>query len=307
MWCRWKGGSKEYAGQVAEVRGDQIFVHYDDGDRELTTPSLCRKDEEASRTVADFPVGARVHCHWKGGPTEYPGTVAAVEGDRLFVHYDDGDQERILPSLCRAAGAAEPGATLYEIVSSSNPGGGNAYQGQVAVRKQGDVFDLHWTIQSTPPYRGVGIQEGNVLAVGWGTGSGHGVVVYRIQGGTLRGRWASPATQGRVGTEDLQGPPGLKGTYQIVASQSPIGGGSYTGTVTIEPTGDTYRLQWQLPRESYGGVGIRRGDVLAVGWGSGKGAGVVAYTVRPDGYDGVWATPGGQRLGTEVLKRKAVR
>lgn len=306
--CRWKNGPTEYAGQVAEVRGEQVFIQYDDGDQELTSPSLCRKDAGTGGSVADFAVGTRVRCQWKGRPTEYPGRVAAIEGDRLFIHYDDGDEERILPSLCRVEGTAAAVATdaqLFDIASSSNPGGGSAYQGQVAIRKNGDVFDLRWSINNAPAYSGIGIREGNILGVGWGVGDNFGVVVYRVQGGSLRGRWASAGTQGQIGTEDLQGPAGLRGTYNIVASHSPIGGKSYTGTVTIQPTGETYTLQWNLPRESYGGVGIKRGDLLVVGWGAGKGAGVVAYTGKGDDFDGVWATPGGTQLGTEVLRHNS--
>lgn len=304
--CRWKGGDTEYAGHVAEARDGQVFIKYDDGDEELTSPSLCRKDAGPGHTLASFPVGARVRCQWKGQPTEYAGTVAAVEGDRLFVKYDDGDEERTVPSLCRpeSAAATVDGATVFDIISSSNPGGGNAYRGQLAMKKSGDVFELRWTIDRTPAYSGLGIEEGSELGVGWGTGNGHGIVVYRIQGGTLRGRWASPGTQGQIGTEDLRGPPGLNGTYTIVASQSPIGGKPYTGTVTIQPTGDTYSLRWQLPNESYNGVGIKRGNALFVGWGTGNDAGIVVYTRRGSDLDGVWATPGGTQLGTEVLKKR---
>ena len=303
--CRWKGGNTEYAGHIAEVRGDQLFIKYDDGDEELTTPALCRKDGGSGYSLADFPVGARVRCQWKGRPTEYPGTVAAIESNQLLIKYDDGDEEHTVPSLCRPADSAATvgGGTVFDIASSSNPGGGKPYGGQVALSKTGEVFQLRWSIDNTPPYTGVGIEEGNVLGVGWGVGSNQGIVVYRIQGGTLRGRWASSATRGHVGTEDLQGPPGLNGTYKIVASQSPVGGKSYTGTVTIQPTGDTYSLRWQLANESYAGVGIKRGNVLFVGWGAGKGSGVVVYTRRGDDLDGVWASPGGTQLGTEVLER----
>ncbi len=94
----------------------------------------------------------------------------------------------------------------------------------------------------------------------------------------------------------------LRGTYQIVAARSPVSGKSYQGTVSITPTGDTYQLQWKLPRESYGGVGIRRGNKLVVGWGARQGSGVVAYTRHGPDLDGVWSTAGGNKLGTEVLR-----
>ena len=303
--CRWKGGATEYTGKVAEVRGDRLFIQYDDGDQELIDPTLCRKDPGSGLGVASFPVGSRVLCRWKGQPKEYPGSVASIENDRLHIHYDDGDTEHVDPSLCRADNSpAPPPAQIHDIVTSSNPGGGSSYRGQLAIRQVGETSELRWTIEDSAPYAGIGLSEGNLLGAGWSMGSGHGVVVYRIQGGSLRGRWAASSTPGQVGTEDLQGPPNLKGTYQIVASSSP-GGGSYTGSVTITPTGSTYALEWNLTRESYKGVGIRRGNVLVVGWGPGQGAGVVVYEKKGDGLDGVWATAGGTQLGSEVLKTRS--
>ena len=312
--CHWKGGAKEYRGKVAEVRGDRIFIQYDDGDQELIAPQLCQPDAGSGLAVSAFKPGDRVRCFWKGGPTEYPGKIASIQDGNLSIHYDDGDQETTTPSLCRHdQGGPTPvivtgtGGGLsggYSILSASNPGGGRAYTGQVGISKGAEAYTLQWSIPGTPPYGGVGIEVDSVLGVGWGTqGEDYGVVVYRVQGGSLRGTWASSSTGGRVGAEDLQGPAGLNGDYRIVRSQSP-GGGTYTGTVRIAPSGDTFTLQWTLPRESYGGVGILRGNLLVVGWGAGRGAGVVAYTKAGKRLDGVWATPGGTQLGSELLERK---
>jgi hypothetical protein len=255
-----------------------------------------------------------VRCFWKGGPTEYPGVVASIEDANLVIHYDDGDQEKTTPSRCRPdQGGSTPvsvsgtGGGLsgeYAILSSSQPGGGKPYTGQVGISKTAEAYTLQWAIPGMAPYGGVGIEVDNVLGVGWGMqGQAYGVVVYRVQGGNLRGTWASSSTSGRVGVEDLQGPAGLNGDYRIVRSQTP-GGGTYTGTVHIAPTGNTYALQWTLPRETYGGLGVRRGNLLVVGWGGRQGAGVVAYSKAGRKLDGVWAAPGGTQLGTEVLEHK---
>lgn len=40
--CRWKGGPYYYPGRVARQEGENIFVHYDDGDKERTTISFVR-------------------------------------------------------------------------------------------------------------------------------------------------------------------------------------------------------------------------------------------------------------------------
>jgi hypothetical protein len=140
-----------------------------------------------------------------------------------------------------------------------------------------------------------------VLAVGWSPGGSPGVVVYRVSGGQLAGKWAA-GSSGAPGTENLSGPPGLSGGYQITSAQNPKGG-SYTGNVSIGRNGDTYALSWTLPNESYTGVGILRGQVLAVGWGGG-GTGVVSYQVNGTRLDGVWADARGGALGSEVLEKR---
>ena len=141
-----------------------------------------------------------------------------------------------------------------------------------------------------------------MLAVGWGFGSGSGVVAYRVNGGQLAGRWASLGAGGAPGIEELSGPPGVSGTYQIVRGANPQGG-SYTGSVAISRNGDTYSMAWTLPRESYSGVAILRNNILAVGWGGG-GTGVVAYEIKGNRLEGTWSDPRGGALGSEVLERR---
>lgn len=207
-------------------------------------------------------------------------------------------------------GAPPPSTTLgdlsgeYTITSASNPGGASGYQGTVRIAKEGDVYQLVWSVGNTA-YRGVGIPIDHTLAVGWGMGSKFGVAVYRVSGGKLQGRWATSGSGPRSGVEELEGPEGLKGTYRIVTGKPPEGSGSYTGTVSITPSGETYTVTWTLPAVAYNGVGIRRGDLFIVGWGEeGKGAGVVSYEGNGSELSGKWAAPGGTQLGTEVLTRR---
>lgn len=40
--CNWKNQGKYYPGAIAQKNGDQIFVNYDDGDREQTVIGRCR-------------------------------------------------------------------------------------------------------------------------------------------------------------------------------------------------------------------------------------------------------------------------
>ena len=202
-----------------------------------------------------------------------------------------------------AGQAADPSGT-YAVTSSTNPGGAPGYTGSIKITRAGDVHDVTWTIPNTPPYTGVAVLSGSILGVGWGLGSRYGVAVYTVSGGHLSGRWATKGSGERAGSETLDGPAGLSGTYKITSGAAPDGKG-YTGTVSITPTGETYAVKWALATESYGGVGIKQGDTLVVGWGDvGKDAGVVSYQVSGSVLNGKWATPGGTKLGTELLGKR---
>lgn len=210
------------------------------------------------------------------------------------------------PGTAAAPRAASGAATLqgsYKIVSASNPGGGGGYTGTVTIAKQGELYSVGWNLLNNPPYKGVGLVSGDLLGVGWGLGSAYGVAVYTVAGGTLTGKWATSATKEKAGTETLTGPEGLNGTYKITAAKGPDGGAAYTGTATIKPTGAVYSVTWNLPADSYSGVGILEGNVFSVGWGvAGAGAGAVAYRLG-DKLDGKWAQPQGTQIGTEVLSK----
>ncbi|MEZ4221165.1 MAG: hypothetical protein R3B13_09555 [Polyangiaceae bacterium] len=202
-----------------------------------------------------------------------------------------------------AAAAAGDLAGSYKIASASNPGGGSSYQGSVDIAKVGTAYKLDWKLAGQPGYTGVGLVEGNVLGVGWGTGSSYGVVVYQVDGGTLKGRWAMSDASKGIGTEMATGPEGLSGNYDVSGS-SPQGGSGYKGTLQITPTGPTYKVAWRLTSgESYTGVGILQGKTLVVGWGIGGSAGVVLYNSSGTTLDGKWAQPDNSALGTEKLSR----
>lgn len=203
-------------------------------------------------------------------------------------------------------GAAAPAdfAGSYTIASASNPGGAGSYNGAVNINRKGEVHSLTWLITNSPGYSGVALAEGNTLGVGWGMGKKYGVVVYRVQPGKLVGRWATAESGPVPGSEELAGSPNLEGSYTIVSGKNP-NGGSYSGTVSITPNGDTYTVQWVLQgSEGYTGVGIREGDLFIVGWGeAGKGAGVVSYVKNGNSLVGKWAAPGNRALGKETLSK----
>ncbi len=190
----------------------------------------------------------------------------------------------------------------FTVAESANPGGGS-YEGQTIISRRGDVWDVEWQLSNTPPYSGVGVRHGDVLGIGWGLGADYGVAVYDLKGTRLEGTWATKGSGDAPGTEVLEGPEGLDGVYDIVESTSPGGGKGYSGKVEIHPHGDVFDVTWTVGKSSYSGVGIKKADLLVVGWGdAGKGAGVVLYVKGDKKLDGVWSGPGETKVGKEVLE-----
>jgi hypothetical protein len=94
-----------YPARVAAILdGTYVAVEYDDGDKAELLPVQARK--------LDLRVGDRVFARWQQGPEYFPGRIAEKSGDKIHVHYDDGEKEwsnvrlvRVLPQdLVRSEG-----------------------------------------------------------------------------------------------------------------------------------------------------------------------------------------------------------
>ncbi|MBJ3783777.1 tudor domain-containing protein [Devosia sediminis] len=83
-----------FAGVIAEAAGKNYTIHYDDGDVETVSSRAIRP--------YNWAAGTRVDCNWKGAGTWYPGTIAAANGKRLNIDYDDGDRETTQTAMCRS-------------------------------------------------------------------------------------------------------------------------------------------------------------------------------------------------------------
>lgn len=105
------------------------------------------------------------------------------------------------------------------------------------------------------------------------------------------------------------------GTYAVTGA-NPGGGEPYSGTVSIERTGETYAVVWKIGEATFTGVGIGAsrsptGDttfgraspndnVLSIGYVSQGSFGQALYVESGDGsWSGVWAFGGATNLGTE--------
>ncbi len=93
---RWKGEKYFYRGTATQSEGERIFVAYDDGDEEWTTAGMVRI---GSATIGRWKPNDRVLCKWSRDQCWYPATIRDLSGQRVFVGFDDGDQEWTTSSL----------------------------------------------------------------------------------------------------------------------------------------------------------------------------------------------------------------
>jgi hypothetical protein len=76
---------------------------------------------------------------------------------------------------------------------------GQTYKGTVEITKVGDTYKLVWAIGNAETWDGVGILEGDVLAVSFASG----VVVYKVEKGKMTGKWTVKEANGKVFSETL--------------------------------------------------------------------------------------------------------
>ncbi|GAB4192070.1 MAG: hypothetical protein OHK0022_06070 [Roseiflexaceae bacterium] len=97
LLCNWSQDTFWYPATIRQIDGQRIYVAFDDGDEEWTSAEQI--------TTLEVPIGTRVQCRWKGEKYFYRGTVTQSEGERIFVAYDDGDQEWTTASMLRIGSA----------------------------------------------------------------------------------------------------------------------------------------------------------------------------------------------------------
>ena len=93
------------------------------------------------------------------------------------------------------------------------------------------------------------------------------------------------------------------GRYTIQGT-NPGGKGSYSGTVTVDRTGETYRVVWIVGSTRYVGTGIGNKDFIAVSYASGNSSGLALYGADGANWAGVWAYSGARDVGAETWTRE---
>lgn len=205
------------------------------------------------------------------------------------------------PATTATASGPVPLAGSWKIESATAPDTNESYTGNltIATRRDG-AYTLRWDLGANETMIGTALDSDKLLMVASSANNQHGIVYYDVRGGKLSGRWVMAGTPG-IGTESMEGPTGLNGSYRITKGTAP-GPSEYTGSVNIKPTGKTYEVKWKLHTgEIQQGVGILKGDVFVVAWG--PNVIVVAYEKKGDRLVGEWAMKQGG-LGTEVLRRQ---
>jgi hypothetical protein len=191
-------------------------------------------------------------------------------------------------------------AGKYNIVGS-NPDG-SPYRGTLEIIPHGDVYQFRWNAGTQ--YDGVGVANGNVVAVAFANGEngkGCGVVDYEITSdGSLDGKWGYWGTN-EAGTETATrtGGSGLAGEYDATGKNP--NGKEYKAKLTVEAAGrNLYRFVWSNNSD---GVGVKQGTNVAVGIGGAR-CGFVAYEIRSDGLEGIWGGYGTDKTGTEKATKQ---
>lgn len=186
-------------------------------------------------------------------------------------------------------------------ITGTNPDSA-PYRGTLEIIPHGDVYQFRWNAGNQ--YDGVGVVNGDVVAVAFANGpngKGCGVINYVIRGdGSLLGRWGNWGTD-EAGNENATRTSGsdLVGNYEAIGKNP--NGTPYKVNLTVEPAGNTHRFVWSNDTD---GVGIKRGNHVAVGIGGAR-CGFVAYEIRSDGtLDGVWGGYGSDKTGTEVATKQ---
>jgi hypothetical protein len=202
--------------------------------------------------------------------------------------------------------ASNPTAPTPDIAGKYNVSGdnptGTVYKSTLDVIKRGDVYQFRWN--AGEQYDGVGVTNGNIVAVAFsgGTdGKGCGVIDYAIQSdGTLEGKWGYWGVN-QSGTERATRTSGSGLAGQYDASGKNPDGKEYKATLTVEPAVNLYRFLWSNNTE---GLGIKRGENIAVGIGGSR-CGFVTYEIQSDGsLDGIWGGYGTEKTGTEKASKQ---
>ncbi len=180
-----------------------------------------------------------------------------------------------------------------------------SYDGDLTIKKQGEVYQFSWNAGNSV-YDGVGVRDGNLVAVGYGAGDngkGCGAAIYRIGDRTLEGSlggWGynNVGTQSALLVKDSK-----EGSLYTVTGND-TDGSDYRGDLYIAKSkSDVYHFAYSGGKTKYVGTGIKVGNYFGAGLGVKK-CGYVVYDIKGERLEAAWGIIGSDGLGTEIAKRK---
>ena len=103
-----------------------------------------------------------------------------------------------------APAPSKPAAGLPGVYDCQGTGAdGKPYRGAVIIQPDGNRFVLQWYVGTQLSAIGLGLRDGNMLAVSFFGPDAGGVILYKIDGTRLVGQWSAPVTDGKVFEETL--------------------------------------------------------------------------------------------------------
>lgn len=213
----------------------------------------------------------------------------------------------LLFGLVLTACGAKPTPDTDGVIGSYTLKGTNpdksTYEATLDVTAKGDAFDWSW---NGGEYKGIGLQQDDVVSVAWGSDACY-VVSYTIgDDGVLTGKWTDMAVSG-IGSDidtpvDKSKLNGIEGMYNVRGTNPD--GSEYGCLLQVTKKAEgVYEWYWSSCGE-YTGVGIQTGKVVSVAYGANE-CSAMAYKVNADSsMDATWAYVGQSDLGSEVVKPK---
>lgn len=191
-------------------------------------------------------------------------------------------------------------------ITGKNPSG-QSYDGALTIKKQDQVYQFSWSVAGSS-YDGVGVRDGNLIAVGYGAGEngkGCGAAIYRRTGEkTMEGRLGGWGIN-KVGIQNLTLIKETNDGLIFSVSGSDTDGSDYKGELFVaQSKTDVYHFAFaEGGKAKYIGTGIKVGDYFGAGMGV-KQCGYVVYEVKGDKLEAAWGVIGNDALGTEIATRK---
>jgi hypothetical protein len=109
----------------------------------------------------------------------------------------------VIGRLATVAGPADAKDIAGVYAAEGNNGDGSPYRAIVVIEKHRDAFRMQWIFPTRTAAVGLGILNGDVLAVSY-YGASPGIVLYKLDGTSLVGEWTLFGAGGVLSKETLK-------------------------------------------------------------------------------------------------------